>query len=69
MCTVKLTLCVFAAGAPGVVAEITIGVVPSGVLDQRTPRPTGKLICTICYISSDCEWMRMHRKRFGNSLS
>src|SRR5215468_6804087 len=30
--TVRLTVCVFAAGAPKVVAEIVIGVVPKGVL-------------------------------------
>ena len=30
--TVRLTLCVFAAGAPGVVAEIVIAVGPAGVL-------------------------------------
>lgn len=32
MVTVRLTLCVFGAGAPGVVAEIVIAVVPVGVL-------------------------------------
>jgi hypothetical protein len=31
--TVRLTLCVFAAGAPGVVAEIVMGVVAAGVLN------------------------------------
>src|SRR5580704_3784391 len=35
---------------------------------RLTPRRTGKLICTICFTFSICEWTFVPKKKFENTL-